>query len=95
MGKKNARREKVKRDRLEVYGIVLESHKSALFSVRLKQDEMSSSEVVIQCTICGKMRENFIRIVPGDAVRVELSPYDMTKGRIVSRVRANEMNQQA
>ncbi len=87
MGKKTNpnKHAKVKRDRLKFTGTVLESFRSARFSVKLHID---SSDVVVQCTLCGKMKENYIKIVPGDAVEVELCEYDMTNGRIVTRVRA-------
>jgi translation initiation factor IF-1 len=73
---------RVRRDRLRVTGVVEESFRSAVFSVRL-----DVGNTIVQCTLCGKMKENYIKIVSGDAVEVELCEYDMTKGRIVTRVR--------
>ena len=85
MGKKtnSNKHAKVKRDRLKFNGTVLESFRSARFSVKLHTE----GEVIVQCTLCGKMKENYIKIVPGDSVEVELCEYDMTNGRIVTRVR--------
>jgi len=73
---------KIKRDRIEVIGEVVESFRSARFLVKLNAN---SAETVVSCTLCGKMKENYIKIVPGDTVVVELCPYDMTSGRIISR----------
>jgi translation initiation factor IF-1 len=65
----------------EVEGTVV----AALANTRFKVQLETGSEVLAH--VAGKMRKNFIRIVPGDKVRVELSPYDLTKGRIVFRER--------
>jgi translation initiation factor IF-1 len=66
---------------IEVEGVVLENLPSAKFRVKL--DEGDGMELLAH--VSGKMRMNYIRILPGDRVRVELSPYDLTKGRIVYR----------
>lgn len=68
-----------KNDNIEVVGTVLESLPNATFKVKLEND------FVVLAHISGKMRMNYIRILPGDKVRVELSPYDLTKGRITWR----------
>lgn len=68
-----------KKDSIEVYGIVLEALPNAMFKVKLEND----FEVLAH--ISGKMRMNFIRILPGDRVRIELSPYDLSRGRITWR----------
>ena len=68
-----------KNDTIEVFGTVLEALPNAMFKVKLEND----FEVLAH--ISGKMRMNFIRILPGDKVRVELSPYDLTRGRITWR----------
>ncbi len=60
---------------------VLEALPNAMFRVKLPND----AEIVAY--VSGKMRKHFIRILPGDSVTVELSPYDLTKGRIVYRGR--------
>lgn len=66
---------------IEVEGVVLENLPSARFRVKLDEGD----NVVLLAHVSGKMRMNYIRILPGDRVRVELSPYDLTKGRIVYR----------
>ncbi|MBI3384931.1 translation initiation factor IF-1 [Candidatus Gottesmanbacteria bacterium] len=63
----------------EVEGIVTESLPNTLFRVRLEDQSM------VLCHISGKMRMNFIKILPGDKVRLEMTPYDKAKGRIVFR----------
>lgn len=66
---------------IEVEGIVKESLPNTLFRVELENGN------VILCHLSGKMRMNFIRILPGDRVRVEVTPYDKTKGRITFRIK--------
>ena len=66
-----------KDDVLEMEGTVLESLPNAMFQVELQNGHQ------ILAHISGKLRMNFIRILPGDKVTVELSPYDLTKGRII------------
>ncbi|HMO15593.1 MAG TPA: translation initiation factor IF-1 [Pirellulaceae bacterium] len=66
-------------DVLAVNGTVTQALANTRFRVQLE----TGNEVMAH--VAGKMRKNFIRIVPGDRVRVELSPYDLTKGRIVFR----------
>ena len=68
-----------KQDSIEVTGTVLEALPNAMFKVKLANDY----EVLAH--ISGKMRMNFIRILPGDKVKLELSPYDLTRGRITWR----------
>lgn len=68
-----------KSDAIEVVGTVLEALPNAMFKVRLKNNH----EVLAH--ISGKLRMNFIRILPGDKVTIELSPYDLTRGRITWR----------
>ncbi len=68
-----------KKDVIEVFGTVLEAQPNAVFKVKLDND----FEVLAH--ISGKIRMNFIRILPGDRVKVELSPYDLTRGRITWR----------
>ncbi len=69
----------LKKDRLEVVGTVVETLPNATFKVRLD----NGHEILAH--ISGKMRMHFIRILPGDKVAVEISPYDLTRGRIVYR----------
>ena len=68
-----------KKDVIEVFGTVLEAQPNAMFKVKLE----NGFEVLAH--ISGKIRLNFIRILPGDRVKVELSPYDLTRGRITWR----------
>ncbi|QDV23989.1 translation initiation factor IF-1 [Aureliella helgolandensis] len=70
-----------KEEAFEVEGTVTQ----ALANTRFKVQLSTGSEVLAH--VAGRMRKNFIRIVPGDKVRVELSPYDLTKGRITFRER--------
>lgn len=63
----------------EVEGVVKESLPNTLFRV-----EVLSGDIIL-CHLSGKMRMNFIKILPGDKVRAEMTPYDKTKGRIVYR----------
>ena len=81
---KHTNKKEPKRDRIKAKGIVIESFRSALFSVKLNI-EKSDTEVIVQCTLCGKMKQHYIKVVPGDKVEVELCEYDMSKGRIISR----------
>lgn len=60
-------------------GIIVEALSNAMFRVRLE----NGHEII--CTISGKMRMYYIRILPGDKVSVEMSPYDLTRGRIILR----------
>lgn len=68
-----------KKDVIEVFGTVLEAQPNAMFRVKLE----NGYEVLAH--ISGKIRMNFIRILPGDRVKVELSPYDLSRGRITWR----------
>ena len=68
-----------KEDVIEVQGVVIETLPNAMFRVQLESGQKILSH------ISGKMRMHFIRILPGDKVTVELSPYDLTRGRITYR----------
>lgn len=68
-----------KQDVIEFQGTVLETLPKTMFRVKLENG------LVILATVSGKIRMNFIRILPGDKVTVELSPYDLTRGRITFR----------
>ena len=70
-----------KEDVLEVEGTVLEALPNAMFKVELENGHK------ILAHISGKLRMHFIRILPGDKVTVEISPYDLTKGRITWRAK--------
>ncbi|MCL6466115.1 MAG: translation initiation factor IF-1 [candidate division WOR-3 bacterium] len=68
-----------KKDVIQLEGVVTESLPNATFRVQLDNGHL------VLAHISGKMRMNWIRILPGDRVTVELSPYDLTRGRIVYR----------
>lgn len=70
-----------KEDVLEIEGTVLEALPNAMFQVELKNGHK------ILAHISGKLRMHYIRILPGDKVTVEISPYDLTKGRITWRAK--------
>ena len=71
----------VKEEKIEVEGEVVEALPSTMFRVQLENGHN------VLATISGKMRKNYIRILPGDRVKVELSPYDLTRGRITFRLK--------
>jgi len=73
-----------KEDAIEVVGTVLETLPNAMFRVELENKHQ------VLAHISGRMRKHFIRILPGDRVQVELSPYDLTRGRITYRFRGGE-----
>jgi len=68
-----------KEEAIQMAGEVIEALPNAMFRVRLE------NEHEITCHVSGKIRMNYIRILPGDKVTVEMSPYDLTKGRITYR----------
>ena len=70
-----------KEDKIEIEGKILESLPNAMFRVQVPGDR------VILAHISGKMRVHHIKILPGDVVKVELSPYDLARGRIIYRER--------
>ena len=70
-----------KEDNIEFVGLVIETLPNTTFKVKLENDH------VITAHISGKMRKNYIRILTGDKVKVEMSPYDLSKGRITFRGR--------
>ena len=68
-----------KEDVIEVEGVVVEALPNAMFKVKLENDH------IILAHVSGKMRMNFIRSLPGDRVTMELTPYDLSRGRITYR----------
>lgn len=66
-------------DVIEVEGVVVEALSNAMFKVKLENDH------IVLAHVSGKMRMNFIRILPGDRVTLELTPYDLNRGRITYR----------
>ena len=69
------------KDVIEIEGTIIESMPNAMFRVKLENDHE------ILAHISGKIRKNFIRILPGDRVKVEMTPYDLSKGRITFRLK--------
>ena len=78
-GSRRRRKNLSKSDVIEVEGVVTESYPNAMFEVQLPNGHK------ILAHVSGKMRMNYIRIYPGDKVTIELSPYDLTRGRITWR----------
>ncbi|GHD46183.1 MULTISPECIES: translation initiation factor IF-1 [Marinobacter] len=70
-----------KSDAIEMEGVIIDTLPNTMFRVEL------SNGHVVTAHISGKMRKNYIRILTGDKVKVELTPYDLSKGRIVYRAR--------
>jgi len=70
-----------KEESIKVEGEIVESLPNGMFKVKLTNDH------IILAHISGKIRKNFIHILPGDKVKIELSPYDLTKGRITYRMK--------
>ena len=68
-----------KEDSIEMEGNIVETLPNTMFRVKLQNGH------IITAHICGKMRKNYIRLLTGDAVIVELTPYDLSKGRIIYR----------
>ena len=68
-----------KADVIEIEGVVVEKLPNAMFKVGLENKH------IVLATISGKLRMNYIRILPGDKVTMEMSPYDLSKGRIIWR----------
>lgn len=68
-----------KEEAIEVEGTVVESLPNAMFRVQIDNNH------IVLAHVSGKMRMHFIRILPGDRVKMELSPYDLTRGRITYR----------
>ena len=70
-----------KEEHIEMEGTVVETLPNTMFRVKLENDH------IVTAHISGKMRKHYIRILRGDSVKVELTPYDLSKGRIVYRAR--------
>jgi translation initiation factor IF-1 len=70
-----------KEEPIEVQGVVVKTLPNAMFHVKLDNNHM------VLAHVSGKMRMHFIKILPGDTVTVELSPYDLTRGRIIYRTK--------
>ena len=71
----------MEQDFVVIEGEVIENLPNTMFKVKL-----DGSEKIILCYLSGKMRKNYIKILPSDRVRVEMSPYDLDRGRIIYRI---------
>ena len=76
-----------KEDHIEMAGVILETLPNTTFKVKLENGH------IINAHISGRMRKNYIRILTGDAVMVELTPYDLSTGRIIFRDAGGKKNQ--
>lgn len=71
----------MKSDAMILEGEVIENLPNTLFRIQLKEVDK-----VVLCYLSGKMRKNYIKILPGDKVRIEMTPYDKDRGRIIYRI---------
>lgn len=78
-----------KEEKIEMDGIVIEAMPNTQFRVQMGEAGDENGPIII-ATLSGKIRVNNIRVLPGDRVKLEVSPYDTTKGRIVYRYKENE-----
>ncbi len=78
----------VSKDVIELIGVVEESYPNATFSVKITSPEAKDHKLL--CTLAGRMRVHRVRILPGDRVKVEMTPYDLEKGRVVYRFRSDQ-----
>lgn len=69
-------------------GVVVETFPNAMFKVKITSSQALDHELL--CHLAGRMRVNRVRILPGDKVRIEMTPYDLKKGRIVYRFRSDQ-----
>lgn len=76
------------KDVIELIGVVEESYPNTTFRVRITSLEAKGHELL--CHLAGRMRVNKVRILPGDRVKLEMTPYDLKKGRIVYRFRSDD-----
>jgi translation initiation factor IF-1 len=74
---------------IELIGVVVESYPNATFRVRILSDQAKDHE--LHCTLAGRMRVHRVRILPGDRTKVEMTPYDLEKGRITYRFRSDQV----
>ena len=78
-----------KENLIQQEGEVLETLPNVMFRVQLDVNDS-----IVLCTLCGKMKKNFIKVLEGDRVKLEMSPYDLTRGRITQRITENKQNLQ-
>lgn len=73
---------------IELIGIVEESFPNAMFQVKILSKQARDHSIL--CHLAGRMRVHRVRILPGDHVRIEMTPYDLQKGRIIYRFRSDQ-----
>jgi translation initiation factor IF-1 len=78
----------VSKDVIELIGIVEETFPNATFRVKILSPQAKDHE--LHCHLAGRMRVNRVHILPGDKVRIEMTPYDLQKGRITYRFRSDQ-----
>lgn len=73
---------------IEIEGEVTEALPNTMFRVKVEQGKLPNvnEDRIVLCHLSGKMRIHYVRILPGDKVKIELTPYDLTKGRITYRL---------
>ncbi len=76
------------KDVIELIGIIEETFPNATFRVKVLSPQAKDHE--LHCTLAGRMRVHRVRILPGDRVKVEMTPYDLEKGRIIYRFRSDQ-----
>lgn len=74
---------------IEIEGEVTEALPNTMFRVKVSEGQLPNVEgdTIVLCHLSGKMRIHYVRILPGDKVKIEVTPYDLTKGRITYRLR--------
>lgn len=77
------------KDVIELIGIIEETFPNATFRVKVLSPQAKDHE--LHCTLAGRMRVHRVRILPGDRVKVEMTPYDLEKGRIIYRFRSDQL----
>lgn len=85
MTESNEQKLKSKEEAIELEGVITDALKGSKFKVEVQVG--SGDPMYVLAHIAGKLRKNFIKIVPGDRVKVEVSPYDITRGRITFRLK--------
>jgi|TARA_Y100000310_G_scaffold278680_2_gene297289 translation initiation factor IF-1 len=78
----------VAKDVIELVGVVEESFPNTTFRVKILSPQ--AEDHILLCTLAGRMRVHRVRILPGDRVKVEMTPYDLEKGRICYRYRSDQ-----
>ena len=78
----------VSKDVIELIGVVEETFPNAMFQVRILSEQAKDHSLL--CHLAGRMRVHRVRILPGDRVKIEMTPYDLQKGRIIYRFRSDQ-----